>query len=63
MTSVCLCVLCASCSGVLVSGKKARERERKWLKMFQNWDEWMAKKRPKVYLFSVAPGKCQQTNG
>jgi hypothetical protein len=31
-----------------VTGKKAREREQKWLKMLDNWDEWMSKKQPKV---------------
>ena len=35
-------------SDPLVTGKKAREREQKWLKMLENWDEWMSKKQPKV---------------
>ena len=35
-------------SDTLVTGKKARERERKWLKMLDNWNEWITKKQPKV---------------
>lgn len=32
----------------LLEGKKAREREAKWLKMLDNWDEWIEHRRPKL---------------
>ncbi len=33
-----------------MTGKKARQREAKWLKMLEHWDEWigLGKKKPKV---------------
>ena len=45
---IILFVCCLDGSNLVVTGKKAREREQKWLKMMGNWDEWMAKRKPKV---------------
>lgn len=43
-------------SDQIVTGKKAREREQKWLKMLDNWDEWMSKRQPKVCSMHLARG-------
>jgi len=59
MARECVCV-CVCYSGLLVTGKKAREREKKWLAMLDNWDEWMTKRRPKVSVsFTRLPGRSQ----
>ena len=45
---VCVCVCVCVCSEPVVTGKKAREREGKWLKMLSEWDFWMEKYPAKV---------------
>ena len=35
-------------SNPLLPARKSREREGKWLKMLDHWDDWMERKRTKV---------------
>ena len=35
-------------SDPLLTAKKAREREQKWLRMLQKWDEWVEHKQSRV---------------
>ena len=51
------------CSDLVVTGKKAREREQKWLKMLDNWEDWITRKQPKVCNICMsAIAKCQVIN-
>ena len=48
--SLCFCCF----SEPVVKGKKAREREGKWLTMLSNWDLWMEKYESKVRHYAWA---------
>lgn len=42
------------CSEPVLKGKKAREREAKWLKMLVEWEVWIDKNPAKVSHYSLA---------